>query len=70
MFVGEFSSGLDHPEGLCWAPDGFVYAGGESGQIYRIDVDKREFKQIASITGRFVGGLAADANSNMIMNLV
>jgi len=65
LFVGGFASGLDHPEGLCWAPDGFVYAGGESGQIYQIDVDKREFEQIASITGRFVGGLAADGNSNI-----
>lgn len=65
LFVGGFASGLDHSEGLCWAPDGFVYTGGENGQIYRIDVNKREFKQVASMPGRFVGGLAADANSNI-----
>ena len=65
LFAGEFSSGFDHPEGLCWAPDGFVYAGGENGQIYRVNVKNREFEQYASIEGRFVGGLAADADSNI-----
>ena len=65
LFVGEFSSGLDHPEGVCWAPNGFAYAGGENGQIYKIDVKKREFEQFAAMSGRFVGGLAADAHSNI-----
>jgi gluconolactonase len=26
-------TGLDHPEGVAWGPDGRVYAGGEAGQI-------------------------------------
>jgi gluconolactonase len=30
------ADGLDHPEGVTWGPDGFVYAGGEAGQIYRV----------------------------------
>ena len=54
--------GLDHPEGVAWGPDGFLYAGGEAGQIYRIDVDARSYTQLCS-TGGFSLGLALDAES-------
>jgi gluconolactonase len=33
------SNGLDHPEGVTTGPDGRVWAGGELGQVYRIDAD-------------------------------
>jgi gluconolactonase len=34
------ASGLDHPEGICWDPTrGCLWAGGEAGQIYRIELD-------------------------------
>jgi len=32
-----FADGLDHPEGLAFDGDGTLWAGGELGQIYRID---------------------------------
>jgi gluconolactonase len=32
-----FAEGLDHPEGLAFDRDGNLWAGGELGQIYRID---------------------------------
>lgn len=32
-----FADGLDHPEGLAFDADGALWAGGELGQIYRID---------------------------------
>jgi len=32
-----FASGLDHPECLAFDRDGHLWAGGEAGQIYRID---------------------------------
>src|SRR4051812_25425880 len=52
--------GLDHPEGVCWEPrDGMVWAGGEAGQLYRVDVDARTVEEVARAPG-FVHGLAAD----------
>src|SRR5436190_9373200 len=32
-----FASGLDHPECLAFDREGNLWAGGEAGQIYRID---------------------------------
>ena len=34
-----FASGLDHPECCAFDRDGNLWAGGEAGQIYRIDAD-------------------------------
>jgi uncharacterized protein YjiK len=31
------ANGLDHPEGVALGPDEMLYAGGEAGQVYRID---------------------------------
>lgn len=58
-----FVHDLDHPEGVAWGPDGFVYAGGEAGQIYRITLDGTK-TQIASTNG-FVLGLCLDADANI-----
>ena len=56
--------GLDHPEGLCFCADGALVAGGESGQIYRIDLDSGESRTIAQ-TGGFVLGVCADASGGV-----
>lgn len=66
MSIAEFTllvDGLDHPEGVSYGPDGFIYAGGEAGQIYRISLDG-DAEQIAS-TGGFVLGLCLDADGNI-----
>lgn len=52
--------GLDHPEGVAWGPDGRVYAGGEAGQVYRVNLATGAFEAFAS-SGGFVLGLAHDA---------
>ncbi len=54
-----FVAGLDHPEGVAWGPDGYIYAGGEAGQVYRIGLDGA-CTQIAG-TGGFLLGLCLDA---------
>ncbi|HEX5829085.1 MAG TPA: SMP-30/gluconolactonase/LRE family protein [Candidatus Limnocylindrales bacterium] len=53
------AGGLDHPEGVCWDPAARrVYAGGEAGQLYAIDLDGRVER--VGDTGGFVLGLAVD----------
>ena len=65
IFVGSFGSGLDHPECIAWGLDGYAYAGGEAGQIYRIDIERRDFAQLAHVPGGFIGGLALDGAHNV-----
>ena len=62
--VSVLVDGLDHVEGIAWGLDGYCYAGGEAGQIYRIDVERKEAEQIAD-TGGFILGLALDAHNNI-----
>lgn len=53
------ATGLDHPEGVALGPDGFLYAGGEAGQVYRIDPAGGGHEQIAD-TGGFALGVCLD----------
>ncbi len=62
--VSVFVEGLDHPEGIAWGLDGYAYAGGEAGQLYRIDIEEQELEQVAD-TGGFLLGLALDAHHNI-----
>lgn len=64
--VSVLVDGLDHPEGVAWGLDGYAYAGSEQGQIFRVDIEAREFRQVAQITpAGFVGGLALDGDNNI-----
>jgi gluconolactonase len=51
-----FAAGLDHPECVAFDRDGYLWAGGEAGQIYRIDTNGK-VETIASLGG-FTGGIA------------
>lgn len=54
--VSVFATGLDHPEGLAWDREGFLWAGSEAGDVYRID---REGKpQVIAYVDGFCCGLA------------
>ncbi|MEO0564637.1 MAG: SMP-30/gluconolactonase/LRE family protein [Chloroflexota bacterium] len=59
-----FANGLDHPEGVVWGPDGFLYAGGEAGQIYQVNPESGEWTEFAN-TGGFILGLAFDGGGNL-----
>src|SRR5438477_3100807 len=62
--------GLDHPEGVAWDPGaGVLWAGGEDGQLYRVDVDARTFVEAARAPG-FVLGLAVDGRSRVAVTAV
>lgn len=54
------AEGLDHPEGVTVTADGTLYAGGEAGQVYRVDHATGAVTQVAT-TGGFLLGLCADA---------
>ena len=55
--------GLDHPECVAIDADGTLYAGGEAGQIYRIDGDGSQ-RQITAIGG-FLLGIALDGQGRI-----
>ncbi|MCH8309841.1 MAG: SMP-30/gluconolactonase/LRE family protein [Chloroflexi bacterium] len=63
--VSALVDGLDHPEGVAWGLNGFAYAGGEAGQVYRVDVEKGERSQFAQVPGGFILGMALDAENNV-----
>ncbi|NND06443.1 MAG: SMP-30/gluconolactonase/LRE family protein [Saprospiraceae bacterium] len=52
-----FCEGLDHPECIAVHPDGSIWAGGESGQIYRISSDGSSVVEMVN-TGGFILGIA------------
>lgn len=57
-------TGLDHPECINFGPDGRLYAGGFTGQVYIMTPPKFELRQIAN-TGGYLGGVAVDGNHNV-----
>lgn len=61
-----FANDLDHPEGIAWSPQGWVAAGGEAGQVYRIDPATNEVTEIAN-TGGFILGMAFDGQNNLYL---
>ena len=59
--------GLDHPEGVAYDhSNGTLYAGGEQGQVYRIDIAGRRFVEVARTPG-FVLGLAVDGDGRLVI---
>jgi gluconolactonase len=51
-----FANGLDHPECLAFDGDGYLWAGGEAGQVYRISPEG-SFQTVAELGG-FCGGVS------------
>ena len=58
--------GLDHPEGVAYDPQsGSLWAGGEDGQLYRVDLTRRSAVEVARVPG-FVHGLAVDGRGRIV----
>ncbi len=59
------ASGLDHVEGVCWDPvRECLWAGGEAGQVYRVELDGR-VDVVATISGGALLGLALDREGRL-----
>jgi len=59
-----FTFGKDHCEGVAWGPDGYLYAGGEAGQIYCVALADGSSEIIANL-GVDALGIAVDAACNL-----
>ena len=64
--VEVIQSGLDHPECVNFGPDGRLYAGGFSGQVYVMTPPEFQLRQLAKTEG-FVGGVAIDGSHNVYL---
>jgi len=60
-----FAEGLDHPEGLAFAADGDLWAGGELGQVYTIS-RKGRVRTVATLGG-FNLGLTFSAKQDLFV---
>ncbi|HLX82259.1 MAG TPA: SMP-30/gluconolactonase/LRE family protein [Terriglobales bacterium] len=60
-----FAEGLDHPEGLAFDADGSLWAGGELGQIYKID-QKGKGRTVVTLGG-FNLGLTFSARQDLFV---
>jgi gluconolactonase len=59
--------GLDHRVGVCWDPyAGVVWAGGEAGQVYRVQLEERRFEEVARAPGSVLG-LAVDGRGRVVL---
>lgn len=63
--VAVVADGLDHPEGVAVGADGTLYAGGEAGQLYRIDHTTGAVEEIAC-SGGWILGLALDRDDVIV----
>jgi sugar lactone lactonase YvrE len=58
------AQGLDHPEGVAWGGDGRLFAGGEAGQIYSIQLEDGSVSEVAR-TGGFLLCVALDSDGRV-----
>jgi len=65
--LATIASGLDHAEGVCWDPERrCLWAGGEAGQIYRVELDGA-VRVVHVIEGGVLLGVALDAAGDLYL---
>ncbi|HEX2268689.1 MAG TPA: hypothetical protein VHH35_04105, partial [Pyrinomonadaceae bacterium] len=55
LSIKTFAGGLDHPEGLAFDSEGYLWCGGELGQLYRISPNGRRVDTVAQLGGYCLG---------------
>jgi sugar lactone lactonase YvrE len=63
--ISIFADGLDHPECIAVHPDGTVWAGGESGQVYKISADGKGIEEVNNTKG-FILGIAFSPDASWL----
>src|SRR5487761_717181 len=63
--VAVYAAGLDHPEGLAFDREGFLWAGSEAGEIYRI-APAGKVEVVARIDG-FCCGMAFSPHNELFL---
>lgn len=53
--LAALGGGLDHPEGVAYSDAHGLFAGGEAGQIYRVDLDSGAHDVVAETAGYVLG---------------
>lgn len=61
--IATLVEGLDHPECVAWDERGFVLAGGEAGQLYRVSSETGLVEQLCSTNG-WILGICLDIQAN------
>ncbi len=64
MELRVLADGLDHPEGLAWDPAGSIIAGGEDGQLYRVDIHG-DGVTLLGRPGGYILGIAIDGQGRI-----
>lgn len=58
------AEGLDHPECVVWGHDGVAYAGGEAGQLYKINIADGAVTTVGD-NGGWILGIALDGDNRI-----
>jgi gluconolactonase len=66
LSIKQFAGGLDHPEGLAFDSHGYLWSGGELGQLYRISPDGRRVETFAQLGG-FCLGMAFSPDGDLFV---
>lgn len=53
-------SGIDHPEGVCWDPAGFIVVGTEAGALLWLDPDSGQVMRTVDVGSGLMAGIAMD----------
>lgn len=72
MSLSTLATGLDHAEGVAWHPDGYLVAGGEAGQLYRItpsEGPEPAEPELVADTGGFCLGIALSRSHAFVCDM-